>query len=120
MVEFEVGTGLKPSEIDEDPAHLEMMKSISEVEVLKKSLQSFKEQNKYLNDSNEKLMIANKRLREDLKEIDANYQELITVSKEVLRRNRATQQQYEELINKQKQRTSRLNSVHGNKEFLTL
>ena len=34
-----------------------------------------------------------------MEEIDANYQELITVSKEVLRRKRATQQHYEELIN---------------------
>ena len=84
VVELEVGTCSKPLDIDEDTAHLEMMKSVSEVEVLKKSLQSFKEQNKYLNDSNEKLMIANRRLREDLEEIDANYQELVTVSKEAL------------------------------------
>ena len=41
--EYEVGTCSKPSEIDEDPpAHPEMMKSVSEVEVLKKSLQYFK------------------------------------------------------------------------------
>ena len=68
-----------------------MMKSVSEVEVLNKSLQYFKEKNRYLNDSNEKLMIAKRKLREDLEEIDANYQELITVSKEVLQRKRATQ-----------------------------
>ena len=35
-------------------------------------------------------MIADKRLREDLEEIDANYKELITVSKEDLWRKRAT------------------------------
>ena len=90
--EYEVGTCLKPSEIDEDPpAHMEMMKLVSEVEVLKKSLQYFKEQNIYLNDSSEKLMIANRRLREDLEEIDARFQELITVSKEVLQRKRSKQ-----------------------------
>ena len=66
------------------------MKSVSEVELLKKSLQYLKEKNMYLNDSNEKLMIANRRLWEDLEEIDANYQELITVSKEFFRRKRAT------------------------------
>ena len=45
-------------------------------------------------------MIANRRLKEDLEEIDANYQELITVSKELLRRKRATQQQNKELISR--------------------
>ena len=79
VVEFEVGVGSKASDIDEDPAHLEMMKSVSEVEVLNKSLQYFKEKNRYLNDSNEKLMIAKRKLREDLEEIDANYQELKTI-----------------------------------------
>ena len=110
VVEFEVGSCSKPWEIDEIPAHLEMMESISEVEVLNKSLQYFKEQNRYLNDSNEKLMIANRRLREDLEEIDANYQELITVSKEVLRRKRATQQ-YEELINQNKELQDRIQAM---------
>ena len=99
VVEFEVGTCSKPSEIEEDPAYLEMMKSLSEVEVLKNFLQYFKEQNIYLNDSSEKLMIANRRLREDLEEINANYQEITTIPKEVLRRKRSTQQQNEELIN---------------------
>ena len=99
--EYEVGTCSKPSEIDEDPpAHPEMMKSVSEVEVLKKSLQYFKEQNMYLNDSSEKLMIANRRLREDLEEIDASYQKLIIVSQEVLRRKRATQQQKKEIMSR--------------------
>ena len=28
VAEFEVGTGLKPSKIDEDPTHLEMMKLV--------------------------------------------------------------------------------------------
>ena len=35
-------------------------------------------------------MIENIIIREDLEEIDANYQELITASKEVLRIKRAT------------------------------
>ena len=50
VVEFEVGSGLMPLEIDEVLAHLEMMESISEVGLLKKSFQSFKEKNRYLND----------------------------------------------------------------------
>ena len=68
------------------------MELVLEVEVLKKYLQSFKEQNWYLNDSNEKLIIANIRLQEDSEEIDTSYQELITVSKESLRRKLDTQQ----------------------------
>ena len=56
-------------------------------------------------------MIGNRRLREDLEEIDVNYQELITVSKEVLRRNRATQQQYEELINRNKELQDQIQSM---------
>ena len=47
-------------------------------------------------------MIANKIFREDLEEIDANYKELITVSKEDLWRKMATQQQNEELISRNK------------------
>ena len=78
------------------------MESLSEVEVLKKSLQSFKEHNKHLNDFNEKLMIANKKLCEDLEEIDTSYQELISVSKEALRRKRVIEQQYEEMVNQNK------------------
>ena len=56
----------------------------------------------YLNDSNPKLMIANRILREDLEEIDTSYQELITVSKEALRRKRVTKKQYEEIVNQTK------------------
>ena len=37
-------------------------------------------------------MIANRRLREDLEEIDTNYQELISMSKDDLRRNKVTGQ----------------------------
>ena len=42
-------------------------------------------------------MIENIILREDLEEIDANYQELLTVSKEVLRRKRVNRQHNEEI-----------------------
>ena len=57
----------------EDPTHQEFIETLSEIKVLKKSLQYFKDQNKYLNDSNYKLMIATWRLREDLEEINARY-----------------------------------------------
>ena len=57
------------------------METLSKIEVLKKYLQYFKDQNRYLNNLNDKLMMENRRLREDLEEINANYLELITTSK---------------------------------------
>ena len=54
VVEFEVATCSRSLEIEEDPTHQEVMKSLSEVEVLNKSLQYLKEKNRYLNYSSEK------------------------------------------------------------------
>ena len=48
-------------------------------------------------------MLANRRLREDIEETNANYQDLITTSKEVLGRKNLTQQQNEELISQNKE-----------------
>ena len=42
-------------------------------------------------------MTANKRLREDLEEVNSHYQELISVSKEALKRKRQTKNQFIEL-----------------------
>ena len=70
----------------------------SGMELLKKSLQSVKEHNMYLNESYEKLMISNRILHEDLEEIDTSYQERISVSKEALRRKKVMEQQYEEMV----------------------
>ena len=42
-------------------------------------------------------MTANRRLREDLEEVNSHYQELIAVSKEALKRKRQTQNLYAEL-----------------------
>ena len=39
-----------------------------ELNQVKKSLQTYKEQTRYLQNINEKLMVANKRLREDLED----------------------------------------------------
>ena len=40
------------------------------------------------------LIIANKRLREDLEEVNNHYQELIAISKEALKRKRSTELQF--------------------------
>ena len=44
--------------------------------------------------------MANRRLREDLEDINTHYQELIVVSKEALKRKRQTQSKFEELNQK--------------------
>ena len=44
-----------------------------------------------MHETNEGLVVANRRLREDLEEVNSHYQELIAVSKEYLKRQRQTQ-----------------------------
>ena len=51
----------------------------------------------YLQETNDGRILANKRLREDLQEVNENYQELIAVSKEALKRKRSTDVQCTEL-----------------------
>ena len=63
----------------------------------RRSLQTYQEQTRYLQDINEKLMVANKRLREDLEDKEAEYQKLLMVSKDVLREKRAIQKQLEQV-----------------------
>ena len=46
---------------------------------------SYKEQNKYLQDLNENLMLVNKILQEDLEEKEADYQKLVSISKDMLK-----------------------------------
>ena len=55
-----------PSLNVESPTHQKPMETVLEIEVLKRSLQHYKSQNGYLNDSNDKLMKSNIRLREYL------------------------------------------------------
>ena len=66
-----------------------------ELSQCKKSLQTYKEQTRYLQDINEKLMVANKRLREDLEDKETEYQKLLIISKDILRDKRAIQKQLE-------------------------
>ena len=63
----------------------------SENENLQKSVKQYKYQIDFLHETNEGLVMANKRLREDLEEINIHYQELIVVPKEALKRKRWTQ-----------------------------
>ena len=50
-----------------------------------------------MQETSDGLIIANKRLREDLEEVNNHYQELIAVSKEALKRKRSTELQFAEL-----------------------
>ena len=72
----------------------------SEADNIKKTMKQCKYQIGYLSETNEGFVMANKRLREDLDDINKHYQELISISKEDLKRNRQTQSQFEELNQK--------------------
>ena len=69
----------------------------SEKENLHKSIKQYKYQIYFLNETNEGLVMANRRLREDLEDVNNHYQELIVVQKEALKRKRQTQNMCEEL-----------------------
>ena len=47
-----------------------------------------------MKETNDGLVMANRRLREDLDEVNSHYQELIAVSKEALKRKRNTDGQF--------------------------
>ena len=47
-----------------------------------------------MQETNDGLVMANKRLREDLDEVNSHYQELIAVSREALKRKRNTKGQF--------------------------
>ena len=69
----------------------------SEIKNLQKIVKQCKYQISFLSETNEGLVMTNKRLREDLDDINTHYQELISVSKEALRRKKQTQNQFGEL-----------------------
>ena len=69
----------------------------SEKENLQRTIKQYKHQMEYMQETNDGLIIANRRLREDLEEVNDHYQELIAVSKEALKRKRNTYLQCAEL-----------------------
>ena len=68
-----------------------------ELNQIKKSLQTYKEQTRFLQSINEKLMTTNKRLREDLEEKEADCQKLVSISKDILKEKRTIQKQFEHM-----------------------
>ena len=69
----------------------------SELSQYQRSLQTYKEQTKYLQDINEKLLVANKRLREDMEEKEVAFQKLLMVSRNILKEKRAMQQKLDQV-----------------------
>ena len=69
----------------------------SDKENLQKTIKQYKQQMNYMQEINEGLMMANRRLREDLQDVNEYFQELTAVSKEVLKRKRTTDLQCTEL-----------------------
>ena len=69
----------------------------SEKENLQRSIKQYKYQIEYMHEANDGLVTANRRLREDLEEVNSHYQELITVSGEALKRKRKTERQFIDL-----------------------
>ena len=59
---------------------------------------SYKKQNEYLHELNENLMLSNKRLREDLEEKEVDYQKLVNIAKDILKKKRALQEQYKQVF----------------------
>ena len=57
---------------------------------LKKIVKRYKYQIGFLSETNDGMVMTNRRLREDLDDINTHYQELIVVSKEALNRKRQT------------------------------
>ena len=54
-------------------------------------MKQYKYQIDFLSDTNQGLVMTNRRLREDIDDIHTHYQELISVSKEALKRKRQNQ-----------------------------
>ena len=64
---------------------------------MQSSIKQYKHQIEYMHETNDGLVTANRRLREDLEEVNNHYHELIAVSKEDLKRKRQTENRFTKL-----------------------
>jgi hypothetical protein len=87
----------KPSK-DQDAAMEKLINS--DQENLKKTVKQYMHQMNYMQEVNDGLMMANRRLREDLQDTHDNFQELVMDAKEVLRRKRVADRHCSELDKK--------------------
>ena len=85
----EIDSDLKSVHREEIMVDIDEVDVIPELVQMRKFMVSYKEQNKYLQDLNENLMLVNKILQEDLEEKEADYQKLVSISKDMLKKKRA-------------------------------
>ena len=90
----------------------------SENENLQRSIKQYKYQIQYLHETNEGLVTANRRQREDLEEVNSHYQELILVSKEALKRKRQTESLFTELKQTNQEMTQQNEELTKRVEYL--
>ena len=64
----------------------------------KREIDQFKLQNEHVNQINDKLMQANRMLKQDLQEVNKNCSELVQVAKEAMKRRKTTQEHNNHLI----------------------
>ena len=69
----------------------------SDIENLQRTIKQYRHQMDYMQETNDGLILANRRLREDLQEVNDHYKELTVVSKEALKRKRTIDLQCAEL-----------------------
>ena len=85
------GSVSKSMQEDEVLVDVKETEVVPELNQIKKPLQTYKEQTKFLQNINESLMTANKGLREDLEEKETDYQKLLLISRGILKEKRAIQ-----------------------------
>ena len=64
---------------------------------------SYKKKNEYLHELNENLMLSNKRLGEDLEETEVDYQKLVNIAKDILKKKRALQELYKQFLDQNRE-----------------
>ena len=60
-----------------------------------------------MHELNENLMLSNKILQEDLEEKEADYQKLVNISKDILKKKRDLQEQYKQVLDQNRELQSK-------------
>ena len=83
----------------------------TEVSNLRKALHHYRAQNSHLNHLNDQLVNANRMIRQDLEDINANYVELVRVTVEVVKRRKTAMEENAELLKQNQTLQDRLPAV---------
>ena len=108
QVYSENGSALKSIQEDEVLMDEKETEIVPELNQIKKYLQTYKEHAKFLQNINEKLMTANKRLWEYLEKKETDYEKWLLTSKDILKEKRAIQKQYEHMKTQSKEAQNRM------------